>query len=404
VHEAQKKAFIIACFACALLKGNCRPAWAQAPSATAYSLSLPTMAGTLAANPEPFSFDAGQFGKIYVTGIVSGLAQWQTNPGPDDTETQVDLSNAQLFVQKADGLLQFFIQAGFYSQPALGIEYVNAATTTRDLWGPLPLAFVKLAPTDDWSIMAGQLSSLEGLEQTFTFQNMNVERGLLWNQSSSVSRGVQVNHSAGPFSLALSWNDGYYSGRFSWISGSASWNVDSSDSLSLVGAANAGTTIISKTATPVLQNNSQLYNVIYTRTSGPWTLIPYLQYTYLPRTPSIGALHYASTYGAALLASYVFGSTFKAGPLNLAGFSLPFRLEYITSTGSVADRAPNLLYGPGSSAWSITLTPTYQYKKFFTRVEFSYVGANDTAAGAAFGAKGSKTNQTRLLLEWGFLF
>ena len=88
-------------------------------------------------------------------------------------------------------------------------------------WGPLPEAFVTLAPTSAWSITGGKLPSLPGLESTFTFQKMNIERGLLWNQTNSVNRGVQLNYSHGPISLALSWNDGFYSSRLSWVSGSA---------------------------------------------------------------------------------------------------------------------------------------------------------------------------------------
>jgi len=362
------------------------------------------MIGPLTANPNPLSFDVKDFGKIYVTGVVSGLAQWQTNADPGDSTSQADLSNGQIFVQKTEGLFQFFVQAGLYSQPSLGTAYVNAINTTSDLWGPVPQAFITLAPTQDWSIMVGKLSSLAGLEQTFTFENMNIERGLLWNQTNSVNRGVQLNHSVGPFSLALSWNDGFYSGRYSWLSGSVTWNRDSSDTLELIGAGNAGTTIISHPATPVLQNNSEIYNLIYTRTSGPWIISPYLQFTYVPRTASIGVMHYGATYGAALLMSYSLGSTFKVGGLNLAGVSLPLRVEYIGSTGSVSDGAPNLLYGPGSAAWSVTITPTYQYERFFTRAEFSYVGANHTTTGSVFGPRGSATTQARVLLEWGLLF
>jgi len=88
----------------------------------------------------------------------------------------------------------------------------------------------------------------------------------------------------------------------------------------------------------------------------------------------------------------------------LPGVSLPVRLEYISSTGSLANGAPNLLYGPGSNAWSITLTPTYQYKIFFVRAEFSHVKANSTTPGLAFGPGGTNTTQTRGVFEIGFLF
>jgi len=104
-----------------------------------------------------------------------------------------------------------------------------------------------------------------------------------------------------------------------------------------------------------------------------------------------------STIGGAILANYSFGEDSF-----LPGFSLPARFEYIGSTGSLG--APNLLYGPGSKAWSITFTPTYQYKIFFARAEISHVGTSSTTPGSAFGPTGTNTTQTRGLLEVGILF
>jgi Putative beta-barrel porin-2, OmpL-like. bbp2 len=99
------------------------------------------------------------------------------------------------------------------------------------------------------------------------------------------------------------------------------------------------------------------------------------------------------------LANYTFGENTA-----LSGFSLPVRFEYIASTGNVANGAPNLLYGPGSNAWSVTVTPTYQYGIFFARAEFSHVGAHSTTPGLAFGRDGMNTTQTRFLFETGVLF
>jgi hypothetical protein len=107
----------------------------------------------------------------------------------------------------------------------------------------------------------------------------------------------------------------------------------------------------------------------------------------------------AATYGGAILANYSF-----AEDSFLPGFSVPIRFEYISSTGSLASGTPNLLYGPGSNAWSITVTPTYQYKIFFARAEISHVGANSTTSGLAFGPSGTNTTQTRFLFETGILF
>ena len=70
----------------------------------------------------------------------------------------------------------------------------------------------------------------------------------------------------------------------------------------------------------------------------------------------------------------------------------------------MADGSPNLLYGPGSKAWSFTVTPTYQYKIFFIRGELSYVETSNLTSGAGFGAFGRNTYQTRALLETGILF
>ena len=88
----------------------------------------------------------------------------------------------------------------------------------------------------------------------------------------------------------------------------------------------------------------------------------------------------------------------------LRGVSLPVRLEYISSTGSSAAGAPNLLCGPGSNTWSITVTPTYQYKIFYARLEFSHVGATSLTAGLAFGPGGTNTTQIRGVFEMGVLF
>jgi hypothetical protein len=411
---AKKSVLSCAGLACALLNAGAPMALAddtagssaheQSASATVAALSTPAMAGPLTPNPSPTRFDTGPFGNVFATGALTGFALWQNNPTLGDRGAQVDLTNAQVFVQKPDGVLQFFVQGGVYSLPAIGTPYVNSIKTTNDLWGPIPEAFIKLAPNDNWSIVAGKLPSLVGLEYTFSFQNLNIERGLLWNQTSSVSRGVQLNHSVGPISLALSWNDGFYSDQLSWLSGSATWKVDSANSFAVIWAGNTRTTTVSTTATPLFQNNSRIYNVIYTNNYGPWTFSPYLQYTYVPRALSIGVLHDAATYGAALLVNYAFDSALKVGALSLAGFSLPLRIEYIASTGNVADGAANLMYGAGSTAWSIAVTPTYQYKRFFARAEFSYVGASNTTPGFAFGPMGTNTRQARFLLESGFLF
>jgi hypothetical protein len=371
-------------------------------AAFADALGTPSMSASLAANPNPISFDGGPLGNIYVGGVVSGFGSWQSNtfnaPGfYDDRDFRWDISNGQVIVQNTTGLFQFYVQAGEYDVLSLGSPIYSANSYTTDTYSALPVAYLKLAPTDTFSIEAGKLPTLIGSEYTFSFQNFNIERGLLWNQEPAISRGVQANYTAGPVVLNLSWNDGYYSNRFNWLSGLATWTIDPANTLAFAGGGNIGSSAPSFpssypyiVATPYLQSNSEIFDLMYTHTSGPWTISPYLQYSNVPSAPKIGIFNSADTWGGAVLVNYNINPSW-----NLAG-----RVEYIdTSSGQ------NLLYGPGSKAWSFTVTPTYQYKVFFVRGEASYVTADHTTPfDTAFGNFGTAKDQFRALIETGVVF
>jgi hypothetical protein len=64
----------------------------------------------------------------------------------------------------------------------------------------------------------------------------------------------------------------------------------------------------------------------------------------------------------------------------------------------------NLLYGPGSSAASLTLTPTYQKGLVFVRGEFSHTAIAHLSPGEGFGGTGRAKTQERALVETGILF
>jgi hypothetical protein len=401
--------------ACVLVLGACpiaalaqdqQPATGATPPPKAEApptLQLP-LAVTLTANPSPARFDMGEMGPVYLTSVISGFAQVQSNVTLFDRTRQFDVDNLQVFLNKPTGMLQFFVQAGQYSIPVVGVPYLRSVDATPTYFTYVPQAYVKFVPNERFSVMAGKLPTMIGAESTFTFQNMNIQRGLVWNQENAVNRGVQVNYNDGPLTLAASVNDGFYSNRYSWISLSAIYAVDKANTVALVAAGNTNHTDVSTARTPLFQNNQQIYNAIYTYSSGPWTVQPYLQYTHVPRLPQFGATESASTYGAALLASYDFGSDAAPAAVRTPGLKLPVRIEYISSTGSATSGAPNLLYGPGSAAWSFTLTPTYQYKNYFFRAEFSYVGTSDTSPGSVFGRDGNKGSQVRGAFELGLVF
>lgn len=352
-------------------------------------LSVPGMTGPLAANPDPYHIDAGPLGTVYYGGIASGLAMGQFNHGPGDRDDRLDLDNGQLWAGTTGGPVQFYVQAGGYALPSIGVAYKSMVPNTGDLFGPVPIAYVKYAPTGNFSIQAGKLYTLIGTENTFSFQNYNVEHGLLWNQTNDLNRGIQVNYSQGPFSGSVALSDGFYSGRANWLSGIFTYTVDSANSVSLLASGAIAHDGRNTYVTPLAQDNSQLYDLTYTYNSGPWTITPTLQYTRVPQDVSIGLAASADSYGAALAGKYSFTREWSLGA----------RAEVIDTTGGI-----NLAYGPGSDAWSLTLTPTWQKGIYFARGEASFVKALDTTAGAAFGAGGNATSQGRLLVEAGVLF
>lgn len=345
----------------------------------AFAQTTAPMSVSLAANATPASFDLGPLGnKVYVTGALTGLALTEDHSLPGVISNQADISNAQIMVSKADGLLQYFVEVGNYSYPSLGYPYVKSGPNTNASFGIVPIAYAKIAPTSSFSIQGGKLPTLIGAEYNFTFQNLNIERGLLWGFEPAVSRGVQANYSQGPFAVSVSFNDGLYSNQYNTVSGLATWTITPADILAV---AASGTT---KKTTFSALNNQTIYNVMYTHTMGQWTFNPYFQYQDIPKYVPVGQTKSQQIASGALLVNYAFDSK-----SSLAGFSLPVRGEYVTSTGFQK-----------YNVWSITATPTYQYKIYFIRAEVSYTAANI----GLFGSTGAAKSQTRGVVETGVLF
>jgi hypothetical protein len=342
----------------------------------------------------------GPLDGIKISAVGSGFGLSQTNPAVENSNTILDISNAQLIVQKDTGDLQFYLQAGYYSTPSLGTSYQRANRQTIDSFGVLPLAYVAAPIGSNWKLSAGKINSFGGYENTFTFQNANIDRGLLWNQTSNVSKGVEAAYKDGAISTAVTINDGFYSNQLSWMGASFAYqlNQKSTATLSWTGAIKPSST--NTFVTPLAQNNSQIVNAIYTLSKGNWFIAPYLQYTYVPANPAIGILSSANTMGAALLTNYRLMNFVNDGGIA----SIPVRLEYIGSSGYGNPSSPNLLYGPGSSAWSVTVTPTIQFKQYFFRAEYSYVQASNITPGLGFGQQATANNQSRLMFETGFLY
>jgi hypothetical protein len=375
------------------------PAPAAAPAAAAPAAPMPLPSPSMTAplsTAIPHEISAGPLGKLEITGILSGIGLGEDNKytvtGPN---AHWDVSNAQVFVQKTTGWWQFYLQGGAYNIPVVGYAFAPTAFPTSSVYGPLPVAYLKLVK-GNFNVEVGELPTLVGAEYTFTFENMNIERGLLWNQEPAISRGIQLSDSYKKLSVSFAYTDGYFSNRYTSLSGSLAYAINASNTLTFVGAGNAGSyACISCTATPLAQNNGSIYNLIYMYSHGNWMIMPYYQYSVTPVNPSIGIFAGSHTNGEALLANYNFKH----------GISLAVRPEYIKSNGGLAIEEPstNLLgYGPGSDAFSFTVTPTFAKDGFFIRGDFSIVHATNFTT--AFGPLGTNATQARGVIEAGVMF
>jgi len=377
------------------------PAAAPAPTPPPY----PSMGPTLSNNANSSTFDAGPLGKLTVNGVITGVAYVQDNAAFDfgdfkfNKDGGYDISNGMATVQKTDGLFQFVVQAGVYSFPTVGNAYIKATTQTALTFGYAPVAYAKIVPNSAFSFEVGQLPTLIGAELPFTYENANIERGLLWNQEPLISRGVQFNYSQGPISASLSVNDGYYSNEFTTVSGLITYTFKNSDTLTFAASGNASQNYKTCTfacttdgtisfATPLAQNEGDIFNVIFNHTMGKWTFTPYFQYNSVPNDLVTGAS--GQVWGGALIAKYS-----VTPEVSIAG-----RVEYEGSSGL----ANLTFFGPGSNAWSLTVTPTYQKGIFFARAELSYISVGSGTVGDLFGNNFDKSNQFRGFFETGVMF
>ena len=394
---------------------------ADAPAAAAggackVEISTPAFGPTIKANPNPNCFNVPGLGEFYVGGAFTGYGYTQSNPFPFSTTTlpsdrkeRLDFSNLSVWIQKADGPIQFFVMGGGYAVPVLGATNLRAIDQTDLLFGPLPIAFGKFVINDNWSVQGGRMPTLIGSEAPFTFQNINIQRGLLFFQENIVNQGAQINYANGPVSISVAATDGFYSGRINWLTGAATYKIDDNNTVGINGGFafdrtnSAIKTLRYQFATPLNQQNSGILSVNYTYSNGPLTITPYVQYTTVERDVKLGILRSAETYGASVLAAYSFTDN----------FSLAGRAEYIEQSGKRNSGTTNVLYGAGSSAFSFTITPTYTWDRFFVRGEWSIVKLsgitrgdliNSGTLGTGFGRNGNKTEQQRFLVETGITF
>lgn len=351
-----------------------------------------------------FEKDLGVFGEWRGNGVISGFGMAQSNPVQTNRAHVADLSNAMIVVEQKKGSFGFLAQIGYYDILDIGQADQRIQKQTINSFGVVPQAQINYSIDKNITVSIGKLSALGGYESSFSYQNLNVVRGVLWSQTSSFSEGVQIDYDNEAFSASIALTDGFYSNKFNWLGADLSYKLSETQKIGVVwtGAISANSYVSNNT--PLLKNNSQIFNLLYSQSVGQWSFAPYLQYTFVPANSSIGIPQSAETYGAALLANYKFPVDLDGSGTNYQKASIPFRVEYIQSTGIPGSNAPTLLYGPGSSALTLTLSPTIQYKKYFARVEVSMIRLYDFSPQLGFGNSSQNASQYRGIVELGIFY
>ena len=334
---------------------------------------------------------------------LTGLAADQSNTSNQSPKAFGDVSNAQFIVQKTNGFFQLFAMGGAFSQPALATNYTRAYTQTDGTYGFMPVGWITLAPSNAWQLNVGKIFAIGGGENTFTYQNINIQRGLLWTQTNVVTRGMQLNYAGESFSANLAWTDGPYASAYNWVSAQISVPLNQHHGVNASWTGAVSSNNINTMASPLMQDNSQITTLNYAFNSPHWSLTPYVQMTLVPAAPEVGIMGSSGTRGVSLMGTYRVNPA-ENGKTPKQNISLPLRLEYLDSWGNSGVSSNNLMYGPNSGAWSATLTPTWQRGAFFTRLEGSYVRALNATPGNAFGLNGNANSQARIMLEAGILY
>lgn len=369
-------------------------------------LAIPTVEPAPSASPAPVpQASATPIPVMSWSGVLRGMETFSShanavgnlaNAGGTDQPSRFNISDALVTMSRNTGYFRYGASAGIYSIPVVGLSGNNTFQPGANVntYGPLPSAYVSLNPNDRVSISAGYLATIIGQESTYTYLNANIQRGLVWNMETAVSRGARLSLTGTKFSGALEIDDGFFSGHYLGLEGSITNTLDANHSLQFVFVIPNAQAPPNWTAAIA---NKRLYNFMYTATSGRWTFQPYLLLADSPKTGALGYSSDESAWGA------VFLSTWKLDP----NWSLATRIEDLADGSRASDASANadlVGYGPGSSAWTITLTPTYQKNAFMARADLSEVVVRGAGVGLAFGSLGTQRDQFRVVLESGVQF
>jgi len=227
------------------------------------------------------------------------------------------------------------------------------------------------------SIKAGRILTNIGGEAPYTWQNINIQRGLVWNGEPVFYNGVRVSAQLGMFNVYVGANDRDTSdGKMAFEGGigadlpfktSASFNILIPDSKD--------------------DNPTKVYNLTFT--NNLFERAPITFYVDYLDTPQKG--QDSQSVGAALLVDLKFTTQISVGT----------RVEYVNNDSD----GDNYGIGSGNHAWTFTVTPKYQFNKYlYVRGEASYVTLGKKIYQKKNNPNSLTDSEVRIGAEIGFVF
>ena len=357
--------------------------------------------------PTAITIDGGPVGSLSLSGGADGYVYSQTNTSGNQQSVSANIGSALIDLQKTSGVLQFNIEVGSSSYITLGAPNYNnsghlSGTSINNFsTGALFLGYVTIAPPNSpVTVSAGQLGSLEGYEGLVDWVNPSQLTTDLFYVENSNAVGVQAALTEGPVTATVQFGDGFDSGVWNFAQALVSYTIDSNNVLNVFGAANLGRTGANtfayggiKTGTGNAFVNSNMLGAYYSYTTGNLNVVPEVQYVYAKRDYIAGVNNFTSNLGAAVFGTYTIPNT----PYSVGGW-----VEYEKSIGNYT-----WFIGPESEAVGLALSPTWQYKDLFARVNAGALYLLDNkSAGTSYGY-GNGTAKKLVItgtLEGGLLF
>ncbi|MBU6448434.1 MAG: outer membrane beta-barrel protein [Rhodospirillales bacterium] len=369
--------------------------------------------------------DGGPLGTLKISGGVDGYffaqsgASGSSVVGPKSNGANISAFMIQ--AKKTTGPIQFTIQLAEYTNINLGANKPKEINGNMYTTGPLRAAYITLPLTDDFSISAGQLDSLEGYESAFAWNNPVALRTVIASVENSESRGVSASYNQGPFSGTVIFGDGYDTGVFNYLQFLTSYDINADSNLNVFGGVALGVTGPNSFAygsggssnggANGVGGQGQLANV-NSNMLGGWysTVIDGLNLTSEVQYQYAKPLHRYADVTSGGVSDNIAKETSNLGVAEFAEYQFPGTdysigswAEYATSHGSGAQ--DNWFVAPNAELVGFAVAPTWQHGHIYSRLNAGYVHLlNQGQPVAGYGNSGTGKNQVVGTLELGLVF